>query len=118
MNDSSSPPATQTQPLAARIVAIGASAGALDALTRFFGAASGLPRGTAFVVVVHLPPDSESHLAELLGKASSFSVSAIEDNAPILANHVYVIPPKVSVTVSHGQFRLAPAVVRPESRCR
>jgi two-component system CheB/CheR fusion protein len=114
MNDSNSPTFTRPLPLAARIVAIGGSAGALHALARFFAAASGVPHDTAFVVVVHLAPDSESHLVELLAGATSFAVSAIEDNAPIFSAHVYVIPPKVSVTVSHGVFRLAPAVGRPE----
>jgi len=114
MNDSNSSPCMQAQPAPARIVAIGGSAGALHALVRFFEAASGIPRDTAFVVVVHLSPDTESHLAGLLAKATSFAVSAIEDNAPIVGGHVYVIPPKVLVTVSHGVFRLEPAVGRPE----
>ncbi|MFC0572735.1 CheR family methyltransferase [Paraburkholderia solisilvae] len=100
--------------MAARIVAIGGSAGALHALAQFFAAASEVPHNVAFVVVVHLSPDSESHLAELLAGATSFAVSAIEDNAPIVGAHVYVIPPKVSVTVSQGVFKLTPAVGRPE----
>src|ERR1700754_4255822 len=102
MNDTRSPPPARQQPIAARIVAIGASAGALHALTRFFGAASKVPADTAFVVVVHLSPHSESHLAELLSKSTSFAVSAIVDNAPIAGGNIYVIPPNVSATVAHG----------------
>src|SRR5262245_40637610 len=47
------------------IIGIGASAGGLAALKQFFGL---IPKDTgfAFVVVVHLSPDHESHLAELL----------------------------------------------------
>jgi chemotaxis response regulator CheB len=91
------------QPPALRVIAIGGSAGALHALSHFFRAASGVPADTAFVVVVHLSPDSESHLAELLARTTLFSVATIADNTPILGGHVYVIPPKVSVTVS-GAF--------------
>lgn len=114
MNDSFSSTPTLPPLKASRVVAIGASAGALQALGRFFRAAGGMPPDVAFVVVVHLSPDSESHLPELLAGATSFVVSVIEDAAPISGGHVYVIPPKVSVTISHGAFRLAPAVERPE----
>ncbi|MFP3644501.1 chemotaxis protein CheB [Paraburkholderia sp. SIMBA_054] len=114
MTDSASSSRLQTQPAATHFVAIGSSAGSLHALGQFFATASGAWSNTAFVVVVHLPPDSDSHLAELLAQSTSLAVSAIEDNAPILGGHVYVIPPKVSVTVARGAFRLAPAVSRPE----
>lgn len=114
MIDSASSSPQQTQSAATRIVAIGSSAGSLNALGKFFANAPGAWGDTAFVVVVHLPPDSESHLAELLAHSTSLAVSAIEDNAPILGGHVYVIPPKVSVTVAHGAFQLAPAAGRPE----
>jgi two-component system CheB/CheR fusion protein len=113
INPASSSP-LRTQPGAARVVAIGSSAGSLHALGQFFASATGTWSDTAFVVVVHLPPDFESHLAELLAQSTSLAVSAIEDNAPIRGGHVYVIPPKVSVSVLHGAFRLAPAVERPE----
>ena len=47
------------------VVGVGASAGGLTALTSFFEAL--LPdTGMAFVVVTHLHPTYESHLAELL----------------------------------------------------
>ncbi|KXU83839.1 PAS domain S-box protein [Paraburkholderia monticola] len=101
-------------PAPARIVAIGGSAGALHALGQFFRAASAMPHDIAFVVVVHLWPDSESHLPELLARDTSFVVSMIEDGAPIRGGCVYVIPPKVSVSVARGAFKLMPAVGRPE----
>lgn len=73
-----------------------------------------MPHDVAFVVVVHLSPDSESHLPELLARDTSLIVSMIEDGALIRAGCVYVIPPKVSVSVSQGTFKLIPAVGRPE----
>jgi len=109
------PPSPASAPLrASRIVAIGASAGALQALGRFFRAATAIPPDIAFVVVVHLAPDADSHLAELLARATPLVVSVIDDGAPIMGGHVYVIPPKFSVSVFHGLFRLSPTVGRPE----
>ncbi|GAB6851467.1 CheR family methyltransferase [Paraburkholderia kururiensis] len=113
MNANTSSPASEP-PRASRIVAIGGSAGALQALGRFFRAASVIRPDIAFVVVVHLAPDAESHLAELLARATPLVVSVIEDGAPIMGGHVYVISPKFSVSVFHGLFRLSPAVGRPE----
>lgn len=50
------------------IVAVGASAGGIKALKQFFMT---VPErlGTAFVVVLHLNPSSESHLSEILSKS-------------------------------------------------
>jgi chemotaxis methyl-accepting protein methylase/chemotaxis response regulator CheB/signal transduction histidine kinase len=96
-----------------RIVAIGASAGGLHALSRFFGAANRVPDELAFVVVVHLAPGAESHLPELLAKETALAVSVIENGDILRAGHVYVIPPKVSVTIVQGAFRVRPAVERP-----
>jgi two-component system CheB/CheR fusion protein len=95
-------------------VAIGASAGALPALSKFFSAGNHIPSDVAFVVIVHLAPDAESHLPQLLARDTSLVVSAIEDAMPIRAGHVYVIPPKVSVTVTDATFHLTPAVGRPD----
>jgi two-component system CheB/CheR fusion protein len=58
----SSPEPSSSEPI---VVGIGASAGGLKALKTFFQA---VPPdfGFTFVVVVHLAPDRESHLADLL----------------------------------------------------
>lgn len=113
MNDSNKTSTAQGLAIAPRIVAIGASAGGLHALSLFFRAASEIPADVAFVVVVHLAPGSESHLPGLLAKDTRLPVSAIEDGATLRAGHVYVIPPKVSVVIEQGTFRLRAAVGRP-----
>jgi len=113
MNESNNTSAAPGLPLAPRIVAIGASAGALHALSLFFRAASAIPSDVAFVIVVHLAPGFESHLPGLLAKDTPLPVSAIEDGAILRAGHVYVIPPKVSVVMERDTFRLRPAVDRP-----
>lgn len=81
------------------IVGIGASAGGLEALRAFFSA---LPSdtGMAFVVITHLHPEHESHLAELLQKQTSMPTMQVTKRTAIEGNHVYVIPPNRSILMS------------------
>ena len=74
------------------IVAIGASAGGVQALQNFFGAA---PRdtGAAFIVVVHLDPQHRSELSSIVAARTTMPVIQVETKAHIEPNHVYVIPP-------------------------
>ncbi len=91
------------------VVAIGASAGGLDALSRFF---SKLPTnsGMAFVVVQHLSPTQDSLLSDILGKAAHLSVVQAEDGALLEPEHAYIIPPNRYLTLDEGRLRLeAPA---------
>src|SRR5512138_2406769 len=84
------------------IVGIAGSAGALTALQRFFDA---LPNdsGMAFVVVTHLSPEHESHMASLLQNHTKMPVAQVNHQTPVQANHVYVVPPSknISITDSH-----------------
>lgn len=79
-------------------VVIGASAGALDALSAILPA---IPSnyGRAILVVVHLPPDRKSILAELLGNKCRLRVYEAEDKEPIIANTVYIAPPDYHLLV-------------------
>ncbi|HEX2993669.1 MAG TPA: chemotaxis protein CheB, partial [Anaerolineales bacterium] len=81
------------------IVGIGASAGGLEALQSFFDA---LPddTGMAFVVVTHLHPEHESHLAELLQKHTQMSVRQVAKMVKVESNHVYVIPPARTILMT------------------
>src|SRR5215470_10046495 len=74
------------------IVAIGASAGGVQALQAFIGA---LPEksGAAFVVVVHLDPEERSELSNILALRTHMPVVQVEDSEKLKADHVYVIPP-------------------------
>ncbi len=86
-------------------VAIGASAGGLEAIDAFF---SNMPTssGLAFVVVQHLSPDYKSLMVELLSKKTVMPVHRAEDNMLVLPNHVYLIPPKKNLTIFHGKLFL------------
>jgi two-component system, chemotaxis family, CheB/CheR fusion protein len=88
------------------IVGIGASAGGLEAFTRFF---ANMPAdsGMAFVLVQHLDPQRASMLVELLGAKTSMPVIAAADGLPVTANSVFVIPPNAVLTIDEGVLRLS-----------
>jgi two-component system CheB/CheR fusion protein len=88
------------------VVGIGASAGGLEALERFF---DNVPResGMAFVVVQHLSPDFKSLMDELLARHTELPIRLVEDAMPVLANHVYLIPPKKEMIISNGKLLLS-----------
>jgi chemotaxis methyl-accepting protein methylase/serine phosphatase RsbU (regulator of sigma subunit) len=88
-----------------RIVAIGASAGGLDAFTRLL---EGLPArvGMALVLTQHLDPTHTSHLSEILSRRSKMPVTEVVDGAHVEIDHVYVIPAKAALTVSGGFLHL------------
>ncbi|VEP13039.1 putative Protein-glutamate O-methyltransferase [Hyella patelloides LEGE 07179] len=87
------------------VVAIGASAGGLQALEAFF---SSLPQepGASFVVVQHLSPDFPSLMVELLQRRTKLSVCLIENEMTLALNTVYVIPPGYMVSLQGQQLLL------------
>jgi two-component system CheB/CheR fusion protein len=89
------------------VVAIGASAGGLEAFAQLLGQ---LPvnSGLAYVLVQHLDPVHESILAELLARATAIPVLQATDGQRIEADHVYVIPPGAERTLADGHLELAP----------
>jgi len=87
------------------VVGIGASAGGLEAMNRFFDAATTL-EGSAFVVVQHLDPKGESHLADLLSRHTALRVAAAKDGTAIEPGHVYVCVPNHELVVRDGRLRL------------
>src|SRR5690349_2871413 len=80
------------------IVAMGASAGGLDAFRQFL---ERMPAdsGMAFVLVQHLDPRHETLMPELLAKHTQMQVRRVEDGLKVLANHVYIIAPNVTLTM-------------------
>jgi len=87
------------------MIGLGASAGGLEALSRFFDA---MPddSGAAFVVVSHLSPQHVSLLPELLQRHTSMPVVQISDGTQAVANHIYIISPNHNLLVLHGALHL------------
>jgi len=87
------------------IVGLGASAGGLQSLQRFFGSVPARP-GMAFVVVTHLDPDHESLMPEMLKKATDMEVVHIQDGMRVEPDTVYVIPPNKDLGIMKGVLQL------------
>ncbi len=80
------------------IVAIGASAGGLEALESFFSNMPAEP-GLSFVVIQHLSPETKSFMRELLQAKTKMAVLGIENGIKIEPNRVYVNPPGMEVSL-------------------
>src|SRR6185437_15160368 len=93
-----------------RVVAIGASAGGLEALTAVLRA---LPTDIdmAFMLIQHLDPKRHSILPELLSKATKIPVLEAIDAMKIESNRVYVMPSNVDISILDGHFGLIPRVI-------
>ena len=85
------------------VVGLGASAGGVQALRSFF---SHVPADTnmAYVVILHLSPDHDSQLAEVLQGASLLPVTKVERRTRLEPDHVYVIPPNKSLEIKNGHI--------------
>ncbi len=81
-----------------RAVAIGASAGAFDALSAILPE---LPEDFALpvFVVVHVPPRKPSLLAELFGRSCRLPAKEAEDKEPVRGGTIYFAPPDYHLLV-------------------
>lgn len=97
------------------VVGIGASAGGLAALKILL---ERIPAdsGLAYVVVVHLSPDHESHLAALLQSHVRCPVEQVTGTVPIEKDHVYIIPPNANLNAIDTHLRLSKLEERRQER--
>jgi two-component system, chemotaxis family, CheB/CheR fusion protein len=93
------------------IVAIGASAGGLDACRKLIDAVPD-KTGMAFILVQHLDPNHHSLLVDLLASHTRMVVSQAADGDILAPDHLYVIPPGAYLSVVSGILHLS----EPEAR--
>ena len=91
------------------VVGIGASAGGLEALEAFFSSCPS-DSGMAYVVIQHLSPDHQSLMAEILSRRTTMPVTEVRDGLAVVPDHVYVIAPGRTLTLSDGHFHLGQPV--------
>jgi two-component system CheB/CheR fusion protein len=89
------------------VVGIGASAGGLKALQQFFANVVE-DSGLVYVVVVHLAPEHESHLADLLQPHTGMAVIQVTETTRLQPNCVFVIPPNANLSAIDTHLRLSP----------
>ena len=92
------------------IIAIGASAGGLEAIHEFFDNMTD-PGNYSFVVIQHLSPDYKSLLVELVSKHTRMKVLEAEHNVVLQKRCVYIIPNNKVMTIKQGKVQLVQKAV-------
>ncbi|MCE3226124.1 MAG: domain S-box protein [Bacteroidetes bacterium] len=87
------------------IVAIGASAGGLEAVKSLLQELQP-DAGMAFIYIQHLSPHHPSTLTSLLARSTKMKVVEVTDNVTIQPNHFYVCTPDKEMNVSGGKIKL------------
>jgi two-component system, chemotaxis family, CheB/CheR fusion protein len=97
------------------VVALGASAGGLDAFRSLFDA---LPAdvGMAFILIQHLDPTHASLMVELLASHTKMKVQQAVSGMPLEPGHVYMIPPATYLSVQDGALQLSEPTERHGAR--
>ena len=97
------------------VVALGASAGGLDAFKKFFDA---LPAdcGMAFVLIQHLDPTHDSLMVDLLADHTPMKVLQATDGMLLARERVYLIPPGAYLAIEAGTLRLSKPLERRGAR--
>ena len=103
--------ASRQRPDQLLVVGIGASAGGIAALKQFFAKVTP-HQNTAYVVILHLSPDRDSQLAEILQLTAPLPVRQVTDRTPVQPDHVYVIPPNKSLAIMDGTLVLSDFTLR------
>jgi two-component system chemotaxis response regulator CheB len=99
-----------------RIVALVASAGGVDAVSRILRR---LPArfGAPIIVLIHQQPDRVSSLVDVLARGSGMPVVAAEHGAELPSGQVVVVPPGTHLLVTcGGRILLIPSGQVPPSR--
>ncbi|HZV98913.1 MAG TPA: chemotaxis protein CheB [Methylophilaceae bacterium] len=87
------------------IIALGASAGGLEAFTAFLG---NFPAnsGVGIVIIQHLDPTQKTMLSELLQRVTTMPIVEVRNNMQVEKDCVYVIPPNKDLSILHGVLYL------------
>src|SRR5271165_1235773 len=88
-----------------RIVAIGASAGGLEAVELFFDSMRA-DSGAAFVIVQHLSPDFPSVMDELLARHTQMRIRTAKSGMEVEPNVIYLRPARQTLIIEQGHLVL------------
>jgi two-component system CheB/CheR fusion protein len=87
----------------AYVVGLGASAGGLEPLEKFFEAVPP-DSGLSFVVIQHLSPDFKSMMDEILARITPMPIVRVMQPVDIAPNTIYIIPPRKEMVMRGRQL--------------
>jgi len=96
------------------VVGLGASAGGINALQQFFHHTPP-DLHAAYVVILHLSPDHDSRLADVLQTTTTMPTERVLESVTLQPGHVYVVSPNKSLTVVDGKLAVS-EITRLEQR--
>ncbi len=105
-NEGSEPGNNQPDKNGFLIAGIGASAGGILALKTFFASVPA-DSGIAYVVILHLSPDHDSKLAEVLQQTAKIPVSQVTEKTVVQPDRVYVVPPNQHLSMKDGYITVS-----------
>jgi two-component system, chemotaxis family, protein-glutamate methylesterase/glutaminase len=110
-SDGAIPPAHR-KPDDLTVVCFGASSGGFEAYCTILGL---LPSdtGMAYIIVHHQPADGKSLLVEILPRVTDMPVVLVSDGDCVKADHVYVVPAGMQVTMDGDKFRIGTLLKSP-----
>ncbi len=90
-----------------RVVGLGASAGGMEALMALL---SNLPdnTGAAFVLILHLSPDHDSIMDELLARYAKMPITVVDAVMPVRPNQIYIISKDKNITLDRNMLIVHP----------
>src|SRR6185436_8767907 len=91
------------------VVGLGASAGGIAVLKEFFRHVPATT-GNAYVVILHLSPEHESLLSEILQTVAAIPVRQVTERVKLEPDHAYVIAPNKSLSVADGHLNVSDAI--------
>lgn len=87
------------------IIAIGASAGGIEAIASFFDHTP--TDAVSYILIQHLSPDFKSQMADILAPHSKLQVVDVTDHIKVEPNKVYLIPSAKFMIIKNGQLILS-----------
>ena len=102
-NTNNDPAAVRSQDDGFIITGLGASAGGIQAFQEFF---RNVPEksGIAYVVILHLSPDHDSRLAQVLQSVTKIPVTQVMEKVKVEPDHIYVVSPNQHLTMQDGSI--------------
>jgi two-component system, chemotaxis family, CheB/CheR fusion protein len=103
-NEAKAPSHTGSEQASFRVVAIGASAGGLEAVTGLLDALPG-DTGMAYILVQHQSIQGQHLLPSLLAEHTTMPVIEAAAGTPVEPNHLYINPPDSGLILEQGTLK-------------
>ena len=88
------------------IIAVGASAGGLEALQDFLSHLPAEIRNTSVIIAQHLSPTHKSMLVQLLSRETKLNVIEATQGSSLLPDTVYITPPDSEIVFVNSKIEL------------